>query len=327
MTVTISGTSGIVNDETDLNYTGTLTGSTGVVNIGSGQVYKDASGNVGIGTSSPVYKLDVRGGNPTIRVSRSGTAGQVVSLLFEDGNATLGAGSTTRIASDAGAMSFSTGGTSGADSGGTERARIDSSGNLLVGATSGNGRVHVKGASATSSDHSIYCVNSSAGVSFTVRNDGYINTGLLAVSPYNYSVTGRNAYLDSSGGFGYLASVRAAKTNIENLSNISWIYNLNPVSFNYRKKDEENQFTDEFESEKHYGLIAEEVESVNQELCFYDNDGTLRGVSYDKLTSVLIKAIQEQQATIVSLQDTLTALTTRSSALEERLTALEAANV
>ena len=37
---------------TNLAYTGTLTGSTGVLNIGSGQVYKDASGNVGIGTIS-----------------------------------------------------------------------------------------------------------------------------------------------------------------------------------------------------------------------------------------------------------------------------------
>ena len=36
---------------TDLEYTGTLTGSTGVLNIGSGQIYKDASGNVGIGVT------------------------------------------------------------------------------------------------------------------------------------------------------------------------------------------------------------------------------------------------------------------------------------
>jgi hypothetical protein len=37
---------------TNLAYTGTLTGGTGVVNLGSGQFYKDASGNVGIGTTS-----------------------------------------------------------------------------------------------------------------------------------------------------------------------------------------------------------------------------------------------------------------------------------
>jgi acyl-CoA hydrolase len=45
----------------NLVYSGTLTGGTGIINIGSGQIYKDASGNVGIGTSSPVYKLDISG--------------------------------------------------------------------------------------------------------------------------------------------------------------------------------------------------------------------------------------------------------------------------
>ena len=35
------------------SYTGTLTGGTGVVNLGSGQFVKDASGNVGVGTNTP----------------------------------------------------------------------------------------------------------------------------------------------------------------------------------------------------------------------------------------------------------------------------------
>ena len=46
---------------TTSTFLGTITGSTNVVNIGSGQVYKDASGNVGIGTTSPAHKLDVNG--------------------------------------------------------------------------------------------------------------------------------------------------------------------------------------------------------------------------------------------------------------------------
>lgn len=43
----------------NLSYTGTLTGGTGIVNLGSGQFYKDASGNVGIGTASPVARLQL----------------------------------------------------------------------------------------------------------------------------------------------------------------------------------------------------------------------------------------------------------------------------
>ena len=54
--VTLSGTTTLTN----ISYSGTLTGGTGVVNIGSGQVYKDAAGNVGIGTSSPSYRLDAQ---------------------------------------------------------------------------------------------------------------------------------------------------------------------------------------------------------------------------------------------------------------------------
>ena len=40
---------------TDLAYTGTFTGGTGIVNLGSGQFYKDASGNVGIGATPSAW--------------------------------------------------------------------------------------------------------------------------------------------------------------------------------------------------------------------------------------------------------------------------------
>lgn len=45
----------------NLEYTGTLTGSTGVIAIGTNQIYKDAGGNVGVGTAMPAYKLEVAG--------------------------------------------------------------------------------------------------------------------------------------------------------------------------------------------------------------------------------------------------------------------------
>jgi hypothetical protein len=66
---------------TNISYTGTLTGGTGVVNLGSGQFYKDGSGNVGIGTASPAVPLEVVG---QIRSrTASGTAPKI--SLFQNG--------------------------------------------------------------------------------------------------------------------------------------------------------------------------------------------------------------------------------------------------
>ena len=48
---------------TTLAYSGTLTGGTGIINIGSGQLYKDASGNIGIGTSSPGAPVEINNGS------------------------------------------------------------------------------------------------------------------------------------------------------------------------------------------------------------------------------------------------------------------------
>lgn len=48
----IGGTAPAAVSSTNLSYTGTLTGGTGVVNLGSGQFYKDASGNINFGSAT-----------------------------------------------------------------------------------------------------------------------------------------------------------------------------------------------------------------------------------------------------------------------------------
>jgi hypothetical protein len=57
-TGTVATTTGTLTNPTINGFTG----DTSVINVGSGQIYKDASGNVGIGTSSPNGKLDVNVG-------------------------------------------------------------------------------------------------------------------------------------------------------------------------------------------------------------------------------------------------------------------------
>ena len=175
--VTYATTGGLLTDSanmtfdgstlTTLNsaYTGTLTGGTGVVNLGSGQLYKDASGNVGIGTSSPSSfgKFAVIStGVPTTAyasiLSGAGTYnGGFESTLYIGSSRTdiLNNGSIAgyrlkTLSPDAGGayLAFEAASSSPTSSSPpttfTERMRIDSSGNVIIGGTSplnsGSGR-------------------------------------------------------------------------------------------------------------------------------------------------------------------------------------------
>jgi uncharacterized protein YaiE (UPF0345 family) len=193
-------------------------------------------------------------------------------------------------------------------SSGSERMRITSGGNVGIGnAGSSSIKMYLTSIGTTSSTYAVRFEDSSTNGLFYIRDDGYINSGVSSNSPYNLVRTGRVMMVDSGGGVGYQSSTRESKTNISNLTDVSFLYKLNPVSFNYRKSDgESNTFTDEFNEDLHYGLIADEVEKVNKELVFYnEKDGVkeLAGVEYGKLTAVLIKAIQELSKELSDLKE------------------------
>lgn len=115
------------------------------------------------------------------------------------------------------------------------------------------------------------------------------------------SASPRALYVDSNGFIGYQSSTRASKTNIASISDTSWLSALNPVTFNYRKKDADGNYTDIAESDVSYGLVAEEVEAVNPDLCTY-TDGVLAGVNYEKLIAPLVKKVQELEARLAALE-------------------------
>jgi hypothetical protein len=109
------------------SYTGTLTGGTGVINIGSGQLYKDASGNVGIGTSSPntglVPGLVIGNGTDNKGITLFGTSTTQQNIAFTD------------TASDQqGLIQYNHGNNSmRVFTSSSERMRIDSAGNVGIG--------------------------------------------------------------------------------------------------------------------------------------------------------------------------------------------------
>jgi hypothetical protein len=137
---------------------------------------------------------------------------------------------------------------------------------------------------------------------------------LYASEPLSISATNRDLFIDNTGLIGYVSSIRESKTGIESLNDVSWLSSLNPVSYFYRKRDNDGNYTQEPDGIKDYGLIAEEVEQIAPELCFYDiidDEPQLRGVTYSKLITPMLKYIQILQQEVNELKSRLTSLEQR----------------
>jgi Chaperone of endosialidase len=79
-----TGTIATFNSTTP-TFLGAITASTNTINVGSGQIYKDATGNVGVGTATPLRMLHIQG-------SSSGVSGTARATLIADDTTAYAAG-------------------------------------------------------------------------------------------------------------------------------------------------------------------------------------------------------------------------------------------
>lgn len=265
-------------------------------------ILNGAGGNVGIGTTSPYNP----GGSAQTSLEMSGTSYSTIYLSAN--SATVRGQFTADNLNSWVEMGARTNHPLLFLTNNAERMRIRADGNVGVGTTGSSSiRLITAGSSNQSSGYSFVAADVGGNTLLGIRNDGLIDTGLAGNSPYNLTRVGRSMIVDSSGLIGYLASTRESKINISDLTDISFLYKLNPKSFNYRKTNQiSNEYTNEYIDELHYGLIADEVEKVNKELVFYNEKNGMKelaGVEYQKLTSVLIKAVQDLKAELDTLKN------------------------
>jgi hypothetical protein len=260
----------------------------------------DASGNLIVGGTTAYGKTTVSGTLPFLRVvDTAGSSGVWGSYI---------SGSSTDLAG------FTYSSVTGENrigglqsyvfptfySGGSESARIDTSGNVLVGAISTFGTGPVQIQSATSGQLSLRNSAASAGAHWRMGPDSSANDLILYSSNASGGVYIGNASTSWSG-----RSDERLKDIIEPITDAAnKVSNLRAVIGKFK--------TDE-EGTRRSFLIAQDVQAVLPEAVSVSprkegEDTDYLGVAYTDVIPLLVAAIKEQQAIITQLQADVAAL-------------------
>jgi hypothetical protein len=254
----------------------------------------DSSGNVGIGTASPAYKLDVqKTSDGTIGYFRriGATINPALTIYANETGNTVGFG-TDYAGATSPALTFSTQG--------SERARIDSSGGFFVGTTGvvrAGDRFAVSGAGAQVA--SFEQTTNTSGFNVISSNLGSNGNNTSSAHFWGNTSTVGNWYLYGNGTTSYSSDSRLKK-NIVTTRNgyINDLCKLRVVKYNW-KNDADG-------APQELGLIAQEVEEVFPNLVQDDmNPVETGGQIYKQLKQsvlpfMLLKAVQELNANLVA---------------------------
>lgn len=305
MAITIDGTTGIAGVDGSAStpaYQGADT-NTGIafpaadtVSVATGGTERmrvDSSGNVGIGTSSPT---DTQGFGKALDVQ--GSTGAAVYVGASGDRATLGYASgelQIRNPSASGTTRFYVNS--------TERIRIDSDGNLLVGTTT----------TSVATEQGIVLKPTEG---FLLNNSTTLPGQSLILLYSSYSTADQTKFEVTSEGNVKSRTNSYAGFSDERLkqgitsSGSQWedIKNIEVVKFQMKSEqlsDEENPWM--------LGVVAQQVENISPGLVEDDSKDGMKTVKYSVLYMKAVKALQEAME--------------RIETLEAKVTALEASNV
>ena len=246
----------------------------------------DASGRVGIGTTSPAAPLDLAGDfigrATTIRIKDSGNTTQYFALYGDSTSAHLNSGVNNLVLYSAG----------------TERARIDSSGRLLVGTSTavsaGSIGIQIKSTSASASNIESWNEAASGTIFHAVFRDG-----ASATSRGSITTNGSATAFNTSSDYRLKENLVPLTGAVDRLQQIP-VHRFNFIA-------DPNKTVD--------GFIAHEAQEVVPECVTGEKDAVddegnpvYQGIDQSKLVPLLTAALQEAIAEIGSLKDRVAAL-------------------
>jgi len=248
-------------------------------------LYINSSGNVGIGTSSPstqgLHILSSAGvgaiSQPYATLNIENSTGDPMMIMSGISGGIIASMNNSQAATP---LRFYTGQ--------TERMRIDSSGNVLVGTTSNIAAGAKIFAQGTGVGIAVGYGTGSAEYRHMYMNSG--DGSLFFFNPTNY------ASLSAAGAWTNASDARLKKDIVDIKYGLAEVLLTQPRS--YKMNNVEGDFV---------GFIAQELQPVIPEVVSGDPEKQL-GVDYGSLVAVAFKAIQEQQAIITAMEIRLSAL-------------------